>query len=76
MEHQVANRRVKCLSQAVIGEGETEVGGPRADCQDAQGMGAGAPGAFLFTTSVQEPETHAAGPDVLGLVADRTGGGR
>ena len=75
MERRVAKRRVTCLSQAVIGEGETEGGGPRAGCWGARGVEAGALGVFLFTISTQEPGTQAAGPEVLGLVAEGTGGG-
>jgi len=74
MEHQVANPRVKWRSRGVIGELETEREG-RTSCWGAWGAGAGASGVFLFTTSTQELGTQAAGPVVLGLVANRTGGG-
>ena len=75
MECRVANRRVRCLSRAVIGEGEAEGGGPRADRWGARGAEVGTLGAFLFTSLTQEPGTHAAGPYVFGLVANGTGGG-
>ena len=55
--------------------GETDGGGPRVGCGGARGVEAGALGAFLFATSTQEPGTQAAGPEVLGLVAEGTGGG-
>jgi len=75
MDRRVANRRVRGLSRAVIGEGETKGGRPRADCWGALGAESGALGDFLFTTSTHEPETQAASPEVLGLVAEGTGGG-
>jgi len=72
MKHRVANRRGECRSQAVIGEGETEGGGLRAG---SCGFREAEAGAFLFTTSTQDPGTQAAGPEVTGLVFEGTGGG-
>ena len=74
MERPVANRRVRCLLQVVIGVGKTD-GGGRVGCGGAREVEAEALGAFLFTTSTQEPGTQAAGPEVLRLVAKGTGGG-
>ena len=75
MERRVANQTVRYQSRSVIRKGETEGGGPQADCWGAMGAEAGALGAFLWTTSTNEPGTQAAGREVLGLVAEGTGGG-